>query len=103
MKPPLAAWPSDEDEIDWDDEPAIGEIDSQAKALSRMVCELWSEQARRAETELGVASQEEPDLTLLLAHFHALLHLAVVQRDYRKVDALNFIIVELMESYTHRT
>jgi len=103
VRPPLAAWHADEDEIDWGDEPAVGEIDSHAKALSRTVCELWVEQARRAEVELCVESQEEPDLNLLLAHVHALLHLAVVQRDYRKVDALNFIIGELLESYTHRT
>lgn len=103
MKPPLATWISDEDDVDWGNEPAVGQIDSQAKSLSRMVCTLWAEQVQRAEDELRVNTQEEPSIPVLLAHFHALLHLAVVQKDYRKVDALNLMIVELLEAYTERT
>ena len=103
MKPPLAAWAADEDDVDWGDAPAVSQIDSQAKALSRVVCALWAEQLQRAETELRVGDLDEPDLDLLFSHFHALLHLAVVQKDYRKVDALNIMLVELLEAYTHRT
>lgn len=103
MKAPLAPWLSDEDDLDWGDAPAVDEIDSQAKLLSRMACTLWDEQAQRAKSELRVDTQEDPDIEVLLAHFHALLHLAVVQKDHRKVDALNLMIVELLDAYTHRT
>jgi hypothetical protein len=104
VKPPLAAWSADEDaDIDWGGGPAVEKIDSQAKSLSRVVCKLWEEHARRAEAELCVQSDEEPEVEQLFAHFHVLLHLAVAQKDYAKIEVLNIMLVELQEAYSNRT